>query len=117
MNQFIPFFQQYAPLFAVLAAVATVLGVAFTIYKTAHDRQVKDLREQVRQKDHRIEQLEREGYDKFRVVNEQLQGQLEKTGKDMEELKASHATAEAAWQPRYRPFRNRATGYALRPNP
>jgi hypothetical protein len=54
-------FQQYGPLFGILAAVATVLGVAFTIYKTAHDRQVKDLREQVAQKDHRIEVLEREG--------------------------------------------------------
>jgi hypothetical protein len=61
MNPFILFVQQYAPLFAVLAAVATVLGLAFTIYKTTHDRQVKDLHEQIRQREHRITTFEREG--------------------------------------------------------
>jgi hypothetical protein len=41
-------FQQYGPLFGILAAVATVLGVAFTIYKTAHDRHVKALHPSIR---------------------------------------------------------------------
>ena len=43
MNQFIEFLQQYAPLFGVLAAIATVLGLAFAIYKATHDRQMAAL--------------------------------------------------------------------------
>ncbi len=45
MNPLVELVQQYGPLFGILAAVATVLGVAFTIYKSAHDRQEKALLE------------------------------------------------------------------------
>jgi hypothetical protein len=72
MNSFIEVVQQYGPLFGILAAVAPVLGVAFTIYKTAHDRQVRDLREQLGQKERRIETLEREGPEGQRLLNDQL---------------------------------------------
>jgi chromosome partitioning protein len=98
VNPFIEFFQQYTPLFAVLAAIATVLGVAFTIYKTAHDRQVRGLLEQIRQKDHEITELKRTGHEELHLVNQQLQTQLEHAGKDIEHMEAAHAVAEAAWR-------------------
>jgi chromosome partitioning protein len=98
MNSLVEVVQQYGPLFGILAAVATVLGVAFTIYKTAHDHQVKDLREQLGQKDRRIETLEREGPEGLRLLNEQLQDQLGVARKDITEMQANHAAAENAWR-------------------
>jgi chromosome partitioning protein len=98
MNPLVELVQQYGPLFGILAAVATVLGVAFTIYKTAHDRQVKELREQMHQKDLEIDRLKREGYEKFRAVNEQLQEQLKQAKNEIQALRADRATAEAAWR-------------------
>lgn len=105
MNQYIEFFHEYYPLFAILAAVATVLGVAFTIYKTAHDRQVKALLEQLREKDHEIAQknqeiaeLKRTGHEELRLVNEQLQEQLEQARKDLQTERSNQAAAETAWR-------------------
>jgi hypothetical protein len=40
MSPLIEFVQQYAPLFAVLAAITTILGLAFRFYRTSHARQV-----------------------------------------------------------------------------
>ncbi len=97
MNPFIEFVQQYGPLFGVLAAIATVLGLAFTIYKAAHDRHMRDLREQVQQKDVEIDRLKREGYEKFRVVNEQLQEQLKQAKEEYKAMQASRAAAEDDW--------------------
>ena len=88
----------HARLTGILAAVATVLGVAFTIYKTAHDRQVRDLREQLGQKDRRIETLEREGPEGLRLLNEQLQTQLNEAQADLERLRADYAAADDVWQ-------------------
>ena len=98
MNFSVEVIQQYGPLFGILAGAATVLGVAFTIYKAAHDRQVRDLQAQIRRKDHEIETLRKEGYDKFRVVNEQLQEQLDLAKNAIQELQANHAAAEDAWK-------------------
>ena len=98
MNFSVEVIQQYGPLFGILAGAATVLGVAFTIYKAAHDRQVRELSAQVRQKDHDIETLKREGYEKWRVVNEQLKEQLELAKNAIQELQANHAADEDAWK-------------------
>jgi cellulose biosynthesis protein BcsQ len=97
VNPFITFVQQYAPLFGVLAAIATVLGVAFAIYKAAHERQVKALLEQIRQKDHEIAELKRTGHEELRLVNGQLQEQLELAKNDMEDMKARHVAIQDAW--------------------
>jgi hypothetical protein len=59
MNPLIQFVQQYAPLFVVLGAAATVLGLAFTTYKASHDRQVKGLREENRQLQSRLHRYEK----------------------------------------------------------
>jgi chromosome partitioning protein len=98
MNSLVEVIQQYGPLFGILAGAATVLGVAFTIYKAAHDRQVRELRAQISQKDHEIDSLKREGYEKFRVVNEELQEQLKLAKNAIQELQANHAAAEDAWR-------------------
>lgn len=94
----VEFIQQYGPLFGILAAVATVLGVAFTIYKAAHDRQVRELLAQIDQKDHEIDTLKREGYEKFQQVNDELQEQLKMAKNTLQELQANHAAAEDAWR-------------------
>jgi chromosome partitioning protein len=109
MNPLVEFLQQNASVFAILAAVATVLGVAFTIYKTSHDRLVKDLREQIRQKDRRIETLEREGPEGLRLLNRQLGEQLEQASKDAREAEANHAAAEAAWRSEETTLRQQGT--------
>ena len=57
MNSVVEFFQQYGPLFGILTGVASVLGVAFTIYKTAHDRRVKDLLREIESLKREIEDL------------------------------------------------------------
>ena len=98
MNPLIEFVQQYAPLFAVLAAIATVLGVAFTIYKTAHDRQVRDLQEKIRQKEREITELKRTGHDELRLAIEQLQGQVVQLGETNRRLQTDHAAAEDSWR-------------------
>src|SRR5690349_20431507 len=98
MTRIIEFLQQNGPVFAVLAAIVTILGVAFSIYKTSHKRQVKDLREQIRQKDRRIETLEREGPEGLRLLNQQLQEQLEKAKEAAQETGGKHAAAETAWR-------------------
>ena len=61
MHPVVDFLQQNTSVFVVLGAVATILGVAFSFYKTYHNRQLRDLRDQIRQKDRRIEILEKEG--------------------------------------------------------
>jgi TolA-binding protein len=94
----VEFIQQYGPLFGILAAVATVLGVAFKIYRTDHDRQVRDLREQIDQKNREIDTLKREGYEKFQKLNEGLQEQLELARNAIQELRANHAAAKDAWR-------------------
>jgi cellulose biosynthesis protein BcsQ len=75
----IEFFQQNTSLFVVLGAVATILGFAFTIYKSAHDRQVRHLREEIRQKEHEIAALKREGNGQFKAVTERLQKELDES--------------------------------------
>ena len=97
MNSVVEIVQQYGPLFGILAAVATVLGVAFKIYKAAHDREERELRAQIGQQDREIETLKKEGYEKFRVVNEQLQEQLEQAKSAIQEMQANHAAAEDSW--------------------
>jgi hypothetical protein len=77
MSNLVEVIQQYGPIFGILTGVAAVLGLAFKIYKTAHDRHVRELQEQIVQKNHEIDTLEREGYEKFRIVNEELKGQLD----------------------------------------
>lgn len=69
MNPLMEFVQQYGPLFAVLAAIATVMGLAFTIYRAAHDRQVRALHRQ-------IDELKRDGPEGLRPLVKELQGQL-----------------------------------------
>ena len=108
VSQVVAFFQQYGPIFGVLTGIAAVLGLAFTIYKAAHDRHVKALLDQIRQKDHEIAELKRFGHEELRRVNEQLQGQLEKAGKDVEDLNTSHAAAENAWLAERTKLRERA---------
>lgn len=90
--------QQYGPLIAILAGVATILGVAFGFYKSGHDRHLRELAEQVRQKDVEIETLKREGYSKFEVVCSQLKEQLEQAKKDLLDAEKKHADLETAWK-------------------
>jgi cellulose biosynthesis protein BcsQ len=98
MNPFVALVQQYGPLFGGLTALATVLGLAFTIYKAAHDRHLKDLTEQLQQKDLEIDRLKREGYEKFQAVNEQLQDQLKRARDENTALKSDRSAAENDWQ-------------------
>jgi cellulose biosynthesis protein BcsQ len=107
MNSFVEVVQQYGPLFGILAAVATVLGVAFTIYKTAHDRHVKALREQIAELQQELDRLRKEGNEALRPLVEQLRHQLEQAEdevarlraehkEEVERLRAEHAAAEDA---------------------
>src|SRR5262249_37370303 len=91
MNSLVEVLQQYGPLFGILAAVVTVLGVAFTISKSAHDRLVTDLRDQVREKDRRIETLEKEG---LRLVNEQFTNQRRRYGRPHPTLRRRRPAAK-----------------------
>jgi septal ring factor EnvC (AmiA/AmiB activator) len=97
VNPFIQLVQQYAPLFGVLAAVATVLGVAFTIYKTAHDRQVKALQRRIDEFQDDNERLRKEGTETLRPLVEQLRDQVEQAKHEVREKEVVHATAETAW--------------------
>src|SRR5262245_48445554 len=63
VNQLVDFIQQSGPLFGVLGAIVTVLGLAFTIYKTGHNRHVRALRDQLRQRDREIADLKRTGHE------------------------------------------------------
>src|SRR5256885_292259 len=76
MNSIVEIVQQYGPLFGILAAVATVLGLAFTIYKTAHDRQVKDLQRRNAELAQENERLNKEGNEALRPLVEELRKQL-----------------------------------------
>jgi cellulose biosynthesis protein BcsQ len=103
VNQVVQFFQQYGPLFVTLAAIATVLGLAFTIYKTSHGRQVRglrdqiqDLREEIGRKDQRIKVLERDGPEGLRLINRQLKEQAEENRDAVRKTKADHAATDAA---------------------
>jgi chromosome partitioning protein len=100
MNTVVEIVQQYGPLFGILAAVATVLGVAFTIYKTAHDKQVRELRAQIHQKDQEAERLKREGNEALRPLVKQLQQQLDDTKRTMQTERADRAAAEDVWHSR-----------------
>jgi cellulose biosynthesis protein BcsQ len=98
VNPFVELVQSYVPLFAVLAAIATVLGLAFTIYKAAHERHVKALLAQLHQKDYEISELKRAGHEEFRLVNEQLQEQLAQARTTIEGLQDGQAAAEDPWR-------------------
>jgi hypothetical protein len=86
-----------------------LLGVAFTIYRAAHDRQVRRLREQSRQKEHEILVLKREGNGQFKIVNERLEKELDEARgtarKQMDaartalrKLRADHGAAAGRWK-------------------
>src|SRR5262249_50367619 len=103
MNPFIEFLQQYGALSGAVVATAAVLTLAFTFYKAAHNRHVKALLEQLRQKDRDIAEFKRGGQKEFRLVieqlqehNDQLQAQVEQAKKDAEQAEAKHAAAETA---------------------
>lgn len=97
MSPLVQVVQQYGPLFGILTAVGSLLGLAFTFYKTAHDRHVKQLRAQILQKDAEIEALKREGYTKFEDLNDQLQKQLDHAMMEIQSLRDSRAEAEEKW--------------------
>jgi chromosome partitioning protein len=91
MNPLVELVQQYGPLFGILAAVATVLGVAFTIYKAAHDRQVRELQ-------HRIDELQREGAEALRPLVKQLQTQLADARIALQKSEDAAKAAEESWR-------------------
>jgi cellulose biosynthesis protein BcsQ len=94
VNSFVQLVQQYGPVFGALAALTTVRGVAFRIYKTAHDRQVKGLLDQLRQKDREITVLKRDGPDGLRRINEDLRTQLDDNKKAGQDLAAQLAAVQ-----------------------
>jgi Mrp family chromosome partitioning ATPase len=98
MNSVVEIVQQYGPLFGILAAVATVLGLAFTIYRAAHDRQVKDLQRRNADLTQENETLKAEGNEALRPLVEQLRKQLADKEGDLEKLRVSFASAEDAWK-------------------
>src|SRR4051794_3604902 len=90
--------QEYGPLFGILAAVGSVLGVAFTFYKAAHDRQVKTLQRRNDELQDENERLRREGTESLRPLVGQLQSDLEQDKRVLAKSAADAATAEAGWQ-------------------
>jgi chromosome partitioning protein len=95
MNALIEFFQQYGPFFGILTGVGTVLGVAFTIYKAAHDRQVKALQRRSEELERDNEKLRIEGTEALRPLVTQLQRQLEEAEGELQAAKEERAAAEA----------------------
>src|SRR5262245_53221718 len=98
MNPFIEFIQEYGPLFGILTAVGTVLGVAFTIYKAAHDRQIKALQRGKHELQVENERLKREGNEALRPLVKQLQSQLDEGKSELLKCQENHSTAEAGWR-------------------
>lgn len=97
MDHLIDLFQQYGPLFGILAGLTTVLGLAFTIYKTAHDRHVKALED--RNKELEAEIATNSG--PLQQLIEQLQGQLEDGRKGLDQLQIAYAANEDAWHSKF----------------
>jgi chromosome partitioning protein len=55
VNPLIETVREYGPLFVILGATATVLGVAFTFYRTSHGRHVRLLKDRIRQLEKQLE--------------------------------------------------------------
>ena len=98
MNSFAEVVQQYGPLFGILAAVAGILGLAFKIYKSAHDRQVKALQKRNDELAKENEQLRTEDAEALRPLVKQLEAQLEDARRAIQAMQAAHAAAEDAWR-------------------
>src|SRR5262245_22854976 len=100
MNPLVEFIQQYGTFIGILAAITTVLGVAFAIYKASHDRHVKFLNE-------RIDQLERElakrdGTDaegqELRRRLDEAEAEKRKLQNQLDTLQQDGAEKERVWQ-------------------
>src|SRR5262249_34000099 len=98
MNPFVQVVQQYGPLFGILAAVATVLGVAFKIYKTAHDHHVKALQDANNERRQEVETLRPEGAETLRPLVEQLRKEVADAERAVQTLQSAHAAAQDAWR-------------------
>src|SRR5437016_4101556 len=62
----------YVPLFVVLGAIATVLGVAFGFYKASHSRQVAMLKDRINQLERELAQSAREDPKSLELLHQQL---------------------------------------------
>jgi hypothetical protein len=92
------FVQEYGPLSGILAGAASVLGLAFTVYRASHARHVRLLKEQNRQLTRERDQAQRllkevEGKDPAAL--EQLVTELRQRYSDAE---SQHLEDEKRWQ-------------------
>jgi chromosome partitioning protein len=101
MDALMEFFQQYATLFGILTGiltgVGTVLGVAFTIYKATHDRQIKELQRRIDELQAENERLRQEGNEALRPLVQQLQARFDEAKEEVQKARDAHALAKAAW--------------------
>jgi hypothetical protein len=94
MNSLVEFFREYGPLFGILAAVATVLGLVFKIYKTAHDKHVVALQSRIAQLE---QEAEKEDGQSQQLIA-QLKDQLKQSGEHAAGVQAELAEAEDRWR-------------------
>jgi chromosome partitioning protein len=76
----------------VVTAIATVLGVAFTIYNKSHQRHIRFLNERIRQLQKQLEQYQGEDPQSVKLLNEQLTQQLDEAKKALARLQDRCAT-------------------------
>jgi chromosome partitioning protein len=91
-------FQEYGPLFGILAAVATVLGVAFTIYRSAHNRQVHALEVRLNDLTTDNNTLRQEDNEALRPLVKQLEGQLADVKGQIQDARTELAAKEDTWR-------------------
>jgi cellulose biosynthesis protein BcsQ len=105
MNPLAEMIQQYGPLIGILAAAATVLGVAFGIYKASHNRHVVFLRERLHQLEQQLKKCKEDDPEVLRQLVDQLRSQIDelKRGKAKEEaqqvqLRDEIQSKERSWR-------------------
>ena len=107
MSHFVEIIQQYGPLFGILAAIATVLGVAFKIYKSSHDQHVIALKDDIRRLERELKKYQGEAPGGLKQLNEQLLQQLDEAKKRATDLQTrcaglqdEFAAKDLGWQQR-----------------
>ena len=70
MDDLVRFFQNYGVLISALAAVSTILGLFFTLYKASHDKEVAHLKNRIAELEKWNAELEKVGPEKIKVLEE-----------------------------------------------
>jgi chromosome partitioning protein len=94
VNPVIVFFQQNAATFGVIAALVSVLGVAFGLYKAAHNRHVQGLKDQIHHLEHQLADYKAGDPEGLKQLNDRLSEQLDAATSALDILEGKCAALE-----------------------